>query len=229
MIFKFYYYEHRQKNGWLIPPVETFVENLAERGWGGNCYILNFNFGELLQSLGFDAALIRVRPNHAAIMVTFEGTAYYVDVGYAAPLFHPVDLAAEPYLSAFDEEIFFKKLAERQFEINRKRSGVSFVTKQIEWTPLSAADFQLEVELSFQDTDDNLFMRGIHATLFQGGRCYTLRNDTLIVKHSTGSEEHRYGDREKWLAMVSGIFGFDRDLLNHALSFLEKRCLPIFK
>lgn len=227
LVSKFHYFCNHSTNGWFVPPVDVFVSNLVNKGWGGNCFTLNFNFGQLLASIGYDVNYVRVSPGHVGLMVTFGDYTYYTDVGYGAPLFTPILLQHQPRLLECGEEIVITQKSDHVYEIDRKYNGSSFTKKDIEYVPLDIEDFELDVERSHRDHEDNSFMRKINAVIYRDGCCWSLRNETL-TKNNERKVEHIFNEKGKWLATVSEVFGVDTDSLEDALTFLENRNVFIF-
>lgn len=228
-VSKFQYYTTRLENGWLVPPIEEFIKNLTEKGWSGNCYTITFNFGRLLTSLGYDVMYVRVNPGHVALMVSIDSHSYYTDVGYGAPLFTPLLLEEEPSIKKYGEEVIITKQTEQVYEIDRKRDGHSFVTKQIEWTPLQISDFVEGVLHSHRDHDNNPFMRRIAISYLKDGYSYHLRNEKLLVQSDDEKAEYIFKQKEEWLRKVTEIFGIEREVSNQALAFLKERDVLFLK
>ncbi|OXM87001.1 arylamine N-acetyltransferase [Paenibacillus rigui] len=225
-ISKLHYYMHQGKIGlgWL-PSLETFLDHFEKNGLGGNCYILNAHFGSLLRSLGFQVELVRAMGGniHLANKVTVEGRSYYVDVGYGAPLFEPLYLEEQPRFSRCGEEVEIVRLKADRFMIDRRTNGQSFVTKTIEWAPVSLESFEEAITHSLRDEDENPFMRRIVATLYKQGAAYSVINQKLLIKKNTGTEVHEYINKPEWMDMMSVTFGFTEDMLDQALEFVENR------
>jgi arylamine N-acetyltransferase len=230
-ISKFHYYLHRSTTGleWL-PGAEEWMDHVENYGLGGNCYILNTRFGELLHSLGFHTELVRATEGnvHLANWVTVDGRSYYVDVGYGAPLFDPLDLVEEPRFSRRGEEVEITRLEPDRYRIDRKAGGKTFVSKIIEWKPVDLESFGPVITHSNRDEEENPFMRRVVATLFKPEAAYSVINQKLFVKSDQSTEVHEYPYREDWLQMMQSVFGFHRDMLEQALRFLEARGIRLF-
>lgn len=226
---KYYHFTNRGL-GNLIPSKEEYLEHLLEKGWGGNCYILNIHFGKLLQSLGYDVKYIRARGgnNHLAIMVTIDGKSYYTDVGYMAPLFEPLLLEKEPYLVRCGEEIIIKRISSNEYMIDRRTGGQRFVTKTIEWFPVELESFKEDIIHSHRDEDENPFMRRIVATIFKERICYAVMNSKLIIKSNKDIQVKEYDDISEWLNMMESIFNLHQRDLEFALNFLKERIVTLF-
>ncbi|MBS4211073.1 arylamine N-acetyltransferase [Neobacillus rhizophilus] len=220
-----YYYFSTKKDNELIPSKEKFLDNFLERGFGGNCYILNIHFGELLQSLGFEAKFVRARGgnNHLALMVTIEGKSYYSDVGYMAPLFEPLLIEKEPYLIRCGEEIIIKKEKELEYLIDRRTGGKSFVVKTIEWVPVQLESFKEDIFHSHRDEGENPFMRRIVATIFKERVSYAVVNSKLIIKSDQHIQVQNFEDKDEWLNMMQSTFNLHKQDLEFALNFLKER------
>lgn len=230
-ISKIHYYLHQGKTGlkWL-PSIDTHLENVTKKGLGGNCYILNSHFARLLQSLGFQVNIIRATGGntHLALMVTVDERAYYVDVGYGAPLFDPIVLDEQPRFSRFGEEVEITRLGDDRFMIDRRTNGQSFVSKIIEWKPVRLESFDEAITHSLRDEQENPFMRRIVATLFTRDAAYSVMDHKLFIKSDSGTEVHEYTRKRDWMEMMSGTFGFQPDMLEQALEFQRNRGVQLF-
>ncbi|MGG0275547.1 arylamine N-acetyltransferase [Bacillus rhizoplanae] len=226
---KYHYYSTRNSNH-LIPEKEEYLENLAKKGWGGNCYILNIHFGKLLQSLGFDAQFVRARGgnNHLALKVTIHDKSYYTDVGYMAPLFEPLFLESEPHFVRCGEEIIIKKENSQEYMIDRRTGGQSFVTKTIEWFPVQLESFKEDIIHSHRDEDDNPFMRRIVATIFKNRVSYAVMNSKLLIKSDKEIQVKDYTNKDEWMEMMESTFNMQKQDLAFALKFLEERTVQLF-
>ncbi len=229
IISKFYYFSNKNQND-LIPSKEEYLQNFLEKGWGGNCYILNIHFGKLLEDLGFDVNIVRARGgnSHLALMVTFDNQSYYTDVGYMAPFFEPLLLINEPYIVRCGEEIIIKQLSRKEFLIDRRTGGQSFVTKTIEWYPVILDSFNGDILHSHRDEDDNPFMRRITAAIFKKRVSYTLMNSKIIVKSDKNISVRDFDNKNEWLGEVESTFNLRKQDLEFALDFLEERNVKLF-
>ncbi|PYI50293.1 arylamine N-acetyltransferase [Paenibacillus flagellatus] len=230
-IGKIHYYANGARTGlgWL-PDAETFLTHFAARGLGGNCYILNAHFGGLLRALGFRAELVRATGGntHMALRVTIDDRAYYVDVGYGAPLFEPLVPEEEPRFSRYGETVEVTKLGDDRYVIDRRANGQSFVVKTIEWTAVELSDFDEAIAHSLRDEDENPFMRRIVATVFKRDAAYSVVNRKLFVKTDKGSEVHDFPSRAEWTDMMRATFGFDAGVVDEAVAFLRARGVVLF-
>lgn len=230
-ISKFHYYSHRGHTGlqWL-PDSDTFLRNVTAKGFGGNCYILNTHFGHLLRCLGYEVEFVRATGGntHLALRVTVDDRAYYVDVGYGAPLFEPISLEEQPRFSRCGEEVVITKTGEQQYTIDRRANGQSFVTKHIEWKPVSLDSFEEVITHSLRDEEENPFMRSVRVTLFNRDRGYTVINHKLFIKSNQGTEVHEYVRKQDWMEMMCVTFGIEADALEEALDFLADRGVRLF-
>lgn len=220
---KIHYYNQREENGWLIPPVEVFVENLVTKGLGGNCYILNFSFGRLLEALGYRLDYCRVVPGHMAIRVYLDGHIWYVDVGYGAPTYRPIRLEEEPdFTSLYGERVKITKLNETQYEIERFYYENPFAKKVIEWSALTFADFAEDIQHSHRDTDDNPFMRRASAdglvSPYEKVWVDTRRHLRMDIQ---GRHETPIPDMETFYGLLHETFGIDRRVAEEAVAFVH--------
>lgn len=226
---KYYYFNNKSLSNY-IPGKEEYLEHLLEKGWGGNCYILNIHFGILLQSLGFATKYVRARGgnNHLALMVTLDDKSYYTDVGYMAPLFEPLRIEKEPYMVRCGEEIIIKRKSSTEYVIDRRTGGQSFVTKTIEWVPVELESFKEDMIHSYRDKDDNPFMRRIVATIFKERVSYGVMNSKLIIKSDKEISIKDFDDKTEWLQMMETTFNLKTKDLEYALNFLEERNEHLF-
>ncbi|MFC7786111.1 arylamine N-acetyltransferase [Rossellomorea sp. GCM10028870] len=224
---KFYYFSQGES---FVPSLHTFAENLHSKGWGGTCFTLNINFGRLLKKLGFDCQFVRVQPGHLGLMITIDNRKLYVDVGYGSPIMKPVELEARQrhLLHGFGEEIIFTQKDIREFEVDRRSNGKSFVKKTIEWIPLEEEELEADIEASYLDSDDNITMRRITAVRFQGNQCYFLRNETLKVMTYRNIREYQMKDLDKWKDIVGEVYHFDSSSLQESIQFLHQRNIKLF-
>ncbi|MEW4309055.1 arylamine N-acetyltransferase [Rossellomorea marisflavi] len=224
---KFHYFNSGET---YVPSLDTFVDNLHSRGWGGTCFTLNINFGRLLTRLGFECRFVRVNPGHLGLMVSIDGRKLYVDVGYGSPIMKPIELESRQkhILHGFGEEIIFSKKDHVEFEIDRRSNGKTFVKKVIEWVPLDEEELVPDIESSYADTDDNVTMRRITAVRFQGNQCYFLRNRSLKVMTYRNIREYQMKDFEKWKEIIQEVYQFDSLALRDSIRFLEDRKIDLF-
>jgi|GEM_PF-1141256 len=231
-ISKIDYFLHQGGQGWdWFPSVECFLDNFERSGFGGNCYILNGHFGLLLRSLGFHVVVVRAIGGnaHLANRVTIEGRAFYVDVGYGAPLFEALDLEQQPHFYRRGEEISITRMETNRFLIDRRMNGQSIVTKEIEWMPVSMESFAPDITHSLRDEDDNPFMRRVVVTLFKPDAAYAVVNQKLFIRRDEGTEMHEYTSRESWLEMMHSVFGLESGKVEQALRFVEARGVSFFQ
>ncbi|OCA82911.1 arylamine N-acetyltransferase [Pseudobacillus wudalianchiensis] len=224
---KFHYFNEQ---GCEVPTFTQFVDNLKSRGWGGTCYSLNMNFARLLEQLGFSCSFVRVLPGHAAIMVHMADRKFYVDVGYGSPITRPIELNNRPkhVLHGFGEEIIFTGRNEKEFQLERRSHGKTFVTKQIIWEPLTEEELQQDIEESYKDSDNNITMRRISAVRFQGNNCYFLRNETLKVINYRDIREYHFREPAQWISTVAEAFQLDEKGIEESLVFLADRGIYVF-
>ncbi|MBL0385368.1 arylamine N-acetyltransferase [Tumebacillus sp. ITR2] len=222
LLSKIHYYNHRAENGWLVPPAEVFVENLATKGWGGNCFILNFNFGRLLEALGYLLDYCRVAPGHMAIRVHLDGQIWYVDVGYGAPTYRPLLLDEEPdFTSLYGERVKITKLTDTTYEIERFYYEDLFVKKVIEWSPLTFVDFDEDIAFSHRDTDDNVFMRRASADGIKSPYEKVWIDTHRHLRMDTqGRHQTDMPDMETFYRSLHETFGLDRAVAEEAVEFV---------
>jgi N-hydroxyarylamine O-acetyltransferase len=84
-----------------LPSIESFLDRIAEQDLGGTGFPIALHFAELLRFLDYDVELMAadvagVPRSHAVLRVKVEDTTYLIDVGYAAPFYHPMALDQLP-------------------------------------------------------------------------------------------------------------------------------------
>jgi arylamine N-acetyltransferase len=221
---KFVYCQTAAQPNELIPSSETFVQNLIERGFGGNCYILNFNFTRLLKELGFQAHLVKVVPGHVGIMVSIESDDFYVDVGYGSPLNELFVLNHGDWTTeSFGEEIRFTYVSNTKIQFDRRFRGQSFVTKEIDLTPVEEADFLEDIHLSFLDSDHNRFMRRISMAYVTTESYCWVRDNRVVVRTHQGEQITDFSSKHDWIQHISAQFRMNESDLASTISFLEER------
>ncbi|MEZ0118487.1 UNVERIFIED_ORG: arylamine N-acetyltransferase [Heyndrickxia coagulans] len=223
---KFHYF----REGIYIPPFETFVEHLWEKGWGGTCFTLNINFARLLRSLGFQCSFVRVVPGHVALMVLLNEKKLYVDVGYGSPIMKPVELEAKRrhVLHGFGEDIIFTQLEPGRYEIDRRSNGKSFVKKTIEWLPLTEDDLKEDICASYLDDNANQTMRRVTAVRFNGRECYYLRDRSLKIMNYRNIRELHMRDFARWKDTIGEVYKIGEDALLETIQFLDARGIRLF-
>ncbi|NGQ94944.1 arylamine N-acetyltransferase [Brevibacillus sp. SYP-B805] len=198
-ISKLLYYRDRQQNGFVIPPVEVFVEQRARHHFGGTCFTLNSRLHQLLAALGFDARLVKLGKDHMGIVVEvpeFPGERLYVDCGAAAPFFRPVRFEREEAdVAAFgtDEVRIVPDQEEPgQYRFIRYRRG-EIVSQEWTFSPdqgRSFAEFEPIIEES--NRPGTFFMSSLRCQLWQTqyNRSISLVNNMLTIRTADG-EEHK--------------------------------------
>jgi arylamine N-acetyltransferase len=84
-------WENGSASGDFLPSIETYIERIATKGYGGTCWSMAVGFHWLLHNLGFNVEYIYMNPGHLCLRVNLD-QPYYVDVGYCAPLFQAYPL-----------------------------------------------------------------------------------------------------------------------------------------
>lgn len=74
-----------QNTGPSIPNFEEFVSGVAEKTYGGTCFVQNIYLNHILNYVGFKSELVGIRKDgilsHLSLRVNIEGANYFVDVG----------------------------------------------------------------------------------------------------------------------------------------------------
>lgn len=218
---KFFYAQTNQ----YIPTTNEFVQNLLERGWGGDCYILNIQFMRLLNELGFQGFLVEVTPGHIAIIVTIEEQDYFVDVGYGAPLNQLVPIQDDTWVrTIYGEKIVIKQTKKNQFQYDRLYKGGVFVSKTIHIKSIEEEDVQADIETSFRDHEDNVFMRRVSMALTAENMYTWVRNNRITIRTNNKEEEIiEYSNSCEWVDAIHKLFGLRKEDLHWTIEFLKHR------
>lgn len=215
------YYAKTNRN---IPTSDDFASNLVERGWGGNCYILNIHFMRLLEALGFWCYLVKVSPGHIGIIVSIQEQDYFVDVGYGAPLNQLVPIQDSPWSSTiFQEKIVIKYKEKNQLIYDRSYKGNVFLSKTIDLEPIEETDIEPDIEASFVDKDDNSFMRRINMVLTTDDKYMWVRNNRLTIRTDNNEEIKDYSHSSEWLKDMHQMFGLRMEDLQWTIDYLKQR------
>lgn len=84
-----------------LPSIESFLARIQEQDLGGTGFPIALHFAELLRFLDYDVELMAADVggaprSHAVLRVKHEDESYLIDVGYAAPFYHPISLERLP-------------------------------------------------------------------------------------------------------------------------------------
>lgn len=191
-ISKLLYFRDQHKNGFVIPPVETWIQNHFHYHFGGTCYTLNYNLRELLMQLNFECDYVMLGNEHMGILVELPGERVYVDCGAAAPIFQPVRMESNPLnVSQFgDDKVHIQPVHPEtgRYKYVRYTQG-----KQ------NGKDWHINInqKCEFQDFHDIILQSTMAGTTFMTilrcqlwqlnqGRSVSLVNNQFGIRHSDG-------------------------------------------
>lgn len=239
-ISKMIYYRDYAKNGFWIPPVETFVESLFDHDYGGVCYMANSHALRLLLALGYNAYHVSVGSvHHLAILVElpeYPGERMYVDYGSASPYFKPVRFETDPdNLSAFGVDELRLLPVEGQpgrYKTARYRRG-ELVNEDWTFHPDERKEFS-----DFADIIDEankpgaFFMSQLRCQLWQPdlGRSVSLVNNILTIRTLDFQQEQRkLHTIEAIEQVIADEFRLPKMPVREAIAVLTDLGVDIFK
>lgn len=204
-------YEPGAAAGDFLPPIDLYVERIAERGGGGLCWTLARGLHFLLTDVGFDAAFMYMDPGHCCVRVELPEGSYYADVGYSAPIFR-----AYPVFDSFTIES-----ASERFEYDVRDDGI-FVTrnpgpaKRLDPNPRTLDSLRPNIAAANDWSAERSFLHIIAVSKYVDGVYTSLRDGLYRRFLSSGIEERQVGADEA-RAIVEGVFGIDPALLDEAM------------
>lgn len=223
-----------------FPPLEEFLRGIAEQDLGGTCYAIASHFAELLRFLDYDVELLGtdsggVPRAHAVCRVRFEDQPYLVDVGYAAPFYHPI--AIEPHTlphTVPHGDINF--VVDRHVshgeavEVVALRGGArvsSYVAKPPAIEPQTTPTaFGPAIERSF--APDAQFMRRLRISRFFASRVLEIHNNVLVTTHHNITTQTPIRDIDELEAIVHEAMQLPRMPVREAVEALRSRGVDIF-
>ncbi len=212
-------YEPGLRRGDFLPSMEEYIERVIDRGAGGLCWTLARGLKFLLDSLGFDAALMYMDPGHCCVRVELPEGPFYADVGYSAPIFQ-----AYPLFQSFSLDTPREK-----FEYEVRGDGI-FVTrnpgptKRLDPAPRTLESLKPIIDAA---NDWNAERSFLHILAFSGyvdGVYTSLNNGTLRSYRATGVEVTTI-EPERLPTILKRVFGADPNLYVEAQS-IHRRYMP---
>jgi N-hydroxyarylamine O-acetyltransferase len=199
-ISKLLYYRDREQNGFFIPPIELFVENMIRHDFGGTCYTNNSRGLLLLRELGYDVEHVHLHPDHLGILVrlpVFPGERLYVDWGSAAPLFRPVRFQTDAANSAAFSVDAIRILPDAEqaghYRYTRYRRG-ELVSNDWIFNPDEPIEFEALTDIINGSNEPGaFFMKQLRCMLFQldRQRYVSLVNNVLTIRTADGGQKQR--------------------------------------
>ncbi|HEU4965325.1 MAG TPA: arylamine N-acetyltransferase [Bacilli bacterium] len=237
-ISKLLYLRDSPQNGFHIPPLDMFVDNLYRYDYGGTCYTLNPHAQQLLRTLGYQVDLVQLGNDHVGLLAELPerpGERLYLDFGSASPFFQPVSFEKNPdNLTVFGvDEIRLLPDSEQPgwYRFTRYRHGEQLSNEWI-FHPehrCGFADFATSIERSNQP--GALFLNHLRCQLWQPDRG---RNLSLLNNHLTIRTSDK-GETQQDLRSVTEIeqvlaeeFGLPKLPVREAVEVLESLGVDIF-
>ena len=214
-----------------IPSVSEFLERHDKLGWGGNCYVLNGRYVQLLDWLGYDVELVPVEKGHIAIWLKWKGDEYLVDAGYAGPFFEPIPIKKGNWIvETMYETSYFERSEDGGIVWTRVLDGGKpLVTKTLYLRKLTREEFNFWLQRSYTDIPENRLFRKIEVTWYPNEERHQIMNSTYTVHKPNGEQfEKIYENREEWIQLIEEKAGISRVSTEKALSFLSERGVELF-
>ena len=211
-----------------IPDLEDYLDGIERWRLGGTCYANNHHFFTLLDRLGFIVSLCGADMNepdiHMVSMVKIEGREFMVDVGYAAPFFHPLprDLD-EAHVIDFDRcrYVLHPQDGQGRSKLEMFRDGVSIHGYLAKPEPRVPTHFDEVIADSFRP--EMTFMNAVVIERFtlEGGSI-RIHNLKLIETPADGpSVTTVLGDRHELIDAIEHRFGVPTDVIRTAINGVD--------
>lgn len=217
-----------------LPSIETFLHGIGEEDLGGTCFGIAIHFAELLRFLEYDVELLGADVGgtpraHAVCRVRFEDSQYLVDVGYAAPFYHPIALADLPVRVPHGDVNY---VVDRHVsgagtvEVTTYR-GATKVQSYVAKPPALGADgFQQALQRA---ADPNAkFMRSLRISRFFASRVLEIVDNTLVTTHHNITTVTPIRDVAELEAIVHENLQLPRCPVRQAVEVLRSRGVDIF-
>ena len=223
-ISKLYYRDRFNQKG--IPSLLQYLDGISGYHFGGTCYANNYYFFRLLEFLGFSvklcAADIKRPGTHMVVLVTIDKREYLVDVGYAAPINHPVPLhLATDHAIRYgrDEYIFKPRDGKGCTRLEMFRNGVYKHGYLVRPESRDINDFTHVISESFRP--DATFFRSLLLTRFISGRFCILHNMQYTESTATGSDSMELQSKDELVVLLENRFRIPSAITGKLLAGLE--------
>jgi arylamine N-acetyltransferase len=212
-------WENGNESGDFLPPIETYMERVTTKGYGGTCWSIAVGFYWLLDNLGFDVQYIYMDPGHLCLRVNLD-QAYYVDVGYCAPLFQ-----AYPLLESFTahnvrETFEYTVVTENEIHVVRTPGP----TKTLSPTPRNSEDMVPLIQKS------NIWET---SPMFQEIRIFGYIDNMLTSITNTKLKQYRENEtyeteltQEEMTYWITEKFNMDYEMHKEAMRVYTKYVVP---
>lgn len=193
----------------FLPSVDTYFDRVINKGMGGTCWTHSMGFYWLLSNLGFSVHYVYMDPGHLCLRVDLD-KAYYVDVGFCAPLFQ-----AYPMFESFQvkdiRETFHYIVENEVIKVER----IPGPTKTLHPKPISLDDIQYIIRLS-NDWETSSFLREVQIFGYIDGVPTSLKNN-IVKQHFPSGKVVRELNEEETEEWVINRFGIDKAIYHKAL------------
>lgn len=234
-ISKLLYLRDFEKNGFHIPPIDVYVENMFQFDYGGTCYTNNSHALTLLKELGFIGYHVQLGSSHIGIIIELDGERWYADFGSASPFFKPVNFEKDhDNLTAYDIEeirIIPDPNQEGFYRFVRYRDG-KVVKDDWDFKPDEGKEFGEFTETVEQSNKSGAFflthLRCHHYQLEQN-RTLSLINNKLSIKYDDQRvEEVMLTTREEVKEVMEKEFHLPNLPVKEAIDVLGELGVDVF-
>lgn len=194
-ISKLLYMRDFEKNGFYIPPIDVFVENMFRYDYGGTCYTNNSHALTLLKELEFEGYHVELGSSHIGIIIELDGERWYADFGSASPFFKPVNFERDrDNVTAYDVEeirIIPDPKQEGFYRFIRYRDG-KVVKDDWDFKPDEHKEFEEFHETIEKSNKPGAFFLShlrCHHYQVEQNRTLSLINNKLSIKQADGHVE----------------------------------------
>ena len=217
-----------------LPGIDEFLRGISEEDLGGTCFPIAIHFAELLRFLDYEVELLGADVggaprSHAVCRVRFEDTQYLVDVGYAAPFYHPISLSDLPVRVPHGD---INYVVDRHVsgagtvEVTTYR-GASKVQNYVAKPPaLGPEGFQQALQRSADPQAK--FMRSLRISRFFASRVLEVVDNTLVTTHHNITTVTPIRDLAELEVVVHEHLQLPRCPVRQAVEILHGRGVDIF-
>jgi arylamine N-acetyltransferase len=196
-------WEKGHQTGNYLPPIETYINRIVEKGLGGTCWSIAAGFHWLLTKLGFEVHYLYMDPGHLCLRVDLE-KPYYVDLGYCAPLFraYPMDQS----FTVKDNREEFQFIVEGGTITTIRTPGP---TKTLRQEPVTLTDMNPLIEQSNQWATSQV-LKEMRIFAYVDGIPTSLNNNVL-KQYFTNEVSEKVLTHEDVVFYITKHFGVDLD------------------
>lgn len=221
-----------------LPPIDDFLRGIAEQDLGGTCYALAAHFAALLEYLDYDVELIAADSaglprSHAVCRVRIDDEVHLVDVGYAAPFYHPIPLDSLPQAIPHGDTTYYvqRDPAQRDVvEVAAMQNGArafGYVARPPA-IPIADAATVFAAAIDRSCAPDAQFMRRLRISRFFASRVLEVHNNRLVTTHHNITTVTPIRDVGELEAIVHEALQLPRMPVREAVEALRARGVDIF-